>query len=947
MAKRRGRIVVAVALLGTLAAVMPATAARATTALDPLPFSQLAGMVADSHGHVFVTAGFYSPQTHAGNEVWVYDTNGHYQTTIPGEPAASGLVLSGDGQTLYVADAGAARISAVSTSTLTEVAQYPTPPGSCPSSLALVGTNLWFADECDTNVNATIASVSTVGAPAQALSTPTFYRPLLRSVPGDPASLVVGERDLLVQGQQNARLTRLDVSGAPAVVAAAVLPHTAGLADMALTSTGSDVVLASFRPSAAPAVKTSDFSTDGSYSADLMTMAVATTVASGGLLAVGVSSTVPTVDIYRQGVAEPVARFSTGTVDPLTGAGDVTPGGLAWSPAGDRLFVVTGMPYLHLQVIVDPTQPSTTITAAAPTPQDQGAGGLATGTVTRGAVPVAGESLTVWYQDPTMSSTLEFGSVVTDANGAFSFSTAIPGFHSPVAASVEWTVVDSGPAGVLVPSQSFTVVLNAPPPPGPPTAVYAVAGRGGVQIGFTEPAPNSYFNPTSYVVFRGTSPTTLTPLPTFTFLATAYGWDANPVIGARSYYAVAAVNVSGQGPLSATVSAVPWTASDQGTFATVSPVRLLDTRAHAPIGPHGVATVQVAAQGGHGSQEIPSNATAAVINLTATGASVPTYLTAFATGQPRPSASAINVVPGQTVANLVTVPLGVGGQVDIYNASGSVNAIVDVIGFYADSFAANSRPQGAFHPVVPQRVADTRVSGLPLAGNEQRTFSYPIAPQSDGHETALLLNVTVVSPQTSGYLAVPPSNASPTTSILNFTPGHTVSNAVIVPARSLGPNTAAFALINASAGSVHVVVDLVGWYDDLTLADGLRFHVVTSTRIVDSRVGTGVASALGPGQQRAVALPAGLGTANTAAVVMNVTAVSPSAATFVSLWPDGLGMPASSFLNPARGLTTAGMVTTGLGTLTRSFDVFNRSGSTQVLADLTGYFDGTLPLGAQ
>jgi len=45
---------------------------------------------------------------------------------------------------------------------------------------------------------------------------------------------------------------------------------------------------------------------------------------------------------------------------------------------------------------------------------------------------------------------------------------------------------------------------------------------------------------------------------------------------------------------------------------------------------------------------------------------------------------------------------------------------------------------------------------------------------------------------------------------------------------------------------------------------------------------------------------------------MNLTAVSPPVATFLSVarWP---GEPTSSFLNPARRVTTAEMVTIGLG----------------------------------
>ncbi len=79
---------------------------------------------------------------------------------------------------------------------------------------------------------------------------------------------------------------------------------------------------------------------------------------------------------------------------------------------------------------------------------------------------------------------------------------------------------------------------------------------------------------------------------------------------------------------------------------------------------------------------------------------------------------------------------------------------------------------------------------------------------------------------------------------------------------------------------------------------------------------------------------------------MNFTAVAPTRSTYLSLWPDGLTRPLSSFFKPNAGQILAGMVAVGLGTSTRSFDIYNLAGSTQVVADVTGYFEGTLPLGA-
>ncbi|MEI2655540.1 MAG: hypothetical protein V9G12_25950 [Microthrixaceae bacterium] len=44
--------------------------------------------------------------------------------------------------------------------------------------------------------------------------------------------------------------------------------------------------------------------------------------------------------------------------------------------------------------------------------------------------------------------------------------------------------------------------------------------------------------------------------------------------------------------------------------------------------------------------------------------------------------SNLNYVPGQTVPNLVTVKVGANGKVDLFNSTGWVNVIADVVGYY-------------------------------------------------------------------------------------------------------------------------------------------------------------------------------------------------------------------------------------------------------------------------
>ena len=127
------------------------------------------------------------------------------------------------------------------------------------------------------------------------------------------------------------------------------------------------------------------------------------------------------------------------------------------------------------------------------------------------------------------------------------------------------------------------------------------------------------------------------------------------------------------------------TSPDRSLFVPLSPVRILDTRiglgtaasSTAPLGPGGAINLQVAGAGG-----VPVGATAVVMNVTYTQATAAGFLTVWPAGQPRPNVSNLNTQPGGTQPNLVTVKLGSGGQVSIFNFAGTTHVIADVAGYY-------------------------------------------------------------------------------------------------------------------------------------------------------------------------------------------------------------------------------------------------------------------------
>jgi len=78
--------------------------------------------------------------------------------------------------------------------------------------------------------------------------------------------------------------------------------------------------------------------------------------------------------------------------------------------------------------------------------------------------------------------------------------------------------------------------------------------------------------------------------------------------------------------------------------------------------------------------------------------------------------------------------------------------------------------------------------------------------------TAVVANFTAVSPTDTGYVSVRPAGASgvPTTSTLNFTPGQTVANVLTVQLPATGNVQLYYGA--ASGATVHIVVDVVGYY---------------------------------------------------------------------------------------------------------------------------------------
>ena len=259
--------------------------------------------------------------------------------------------------------------------------------------------------------------------------------------------------------------------------------------------------------------------------------------------------------------------------------------------------------------------------------------------------------------------------------------------------------------------------------------------------------------------------------------------------------------------------------SGAGLYNPLPPARIADTRPGTgtpysgdTLGPHQSMTVQVAGAGG-----VPSSgAEAVVLNVTGVDASAGGPILVFPAGAGAPLASTVNVPPGAAIPNQDTVELGTGGALTVLNQSpGSVDVILDVAGWYTDG-APGANSGSTFNVLVPTRVADTRAnSGEPYAGETISSFGTlqvqlaGVAGIPTHNATGVVVNATATNTQAAGDFAVwPAGQAAATTSQVNWGPGQTTENAVVLGLGTSG----ALDFQNQSTGSADLILDLSGWF---------------------------------------------------------------------------------------------------------------------------------------
>ncbi len=333
-----------------------------------------------------------------------------------------------------------------------------------------------------------------------------------------------------------------------------------------------------------------------------------------------------------------------------------------------------------------------------------------------------------------------------------------------------------------------------------------------------------------------------------------------------------------------------------GGFHALTPERVLDTRV--TIGKVQAGCTAVVDLSG----VIPSQATGAALDVVAVDADGPNgYVTVYPCGSPRPLASNLNPRTGQATPNAVVLPVDGTGRACLYTAL-ATQLVVDVTGWFG--------PGGeSFHGIQPLRTIDTRTAnGGSGPVGAATVLTVPVAnvgPVPAG-ATGAVVNLTVTGTQGAGWItAFPCGTAVPLASTGNYEANDTRANQAFV---GLGGGN----LCVYTSATVDIIVDVVGWFSG---GDGTRAIPLTGTRVVDSRDGTGGwVGPIGPGQVRSFdptvqgTLPVG------AAAVLDVVATDAAAAGWITVYPCGAPVPATSSVNVTPGVTATNVAVSALGT---------------------------------
>lgn len=389
-------------------------------------------------------------------------------------------------------------------------------------------------------------------------------------------------------------------------------------------------------------------------------------------------------------------------------------------------------------------------------------------------------------------------------------------------------------------------------------------------------------------------------------------------------------------------------------FVPVVPRRLADTRDGAGGVPPGlidrgcVLRVELAGLA-------PADATAAVLTVTADGATVTSFVTGYRCGGAPPGVSQLNPRRNDPVAGLAVIPLD-SSMAACFYVEQPTHLIVDLVGWYTQS----GEP---LHEMVPERYLDTRSGprptdlppGKPVDGAIVRIpiagATTPSGVPVPRRATAVAVSVTITNAVAATYATAYPCGAAPPgTSTVNTLRGNDRGAPALIGLDASG------ALCIFTERSADLIVDVTGWFgpDDPDAATldprGSPVREFSPVRLADSRTGTGNwFGRFAAGETRRLGLLSRVPIGATA-VQIGVIAVNATGPGYLTLSPCGAPRPTVSAVNfraaqPESALATIGLsdpAASGGAAVAGDGDVcIYSSAVTDVVVDLVAVFGGS------
>ena len=376
-----------------------------------------------------------------------------------------------------------------------------------------------------------------------------------------------------------------------------------------------------------------------------------------------------------------------------------------------------------------------------------------------------------------------------------------------------------------------------------------------------------------------------------------------------------------------------------GDYVPLTVTRVLDTR----DGTGGLPVAQVGADKSIsfpvlGRAGVPAAGVRAVmIDVTAIAPTGNTWLQVWANGQPRPNAAVVAAAKGQITSATAVVPVGADGRLALYNRWYPAHAAVDVHGYFTESPSIETG-RGGFVAVPHTTVLDTRVglgapkATIPAKGSITLQVTGSLVPAG---ANAVALDLVVLAGTAGGWLRAYPAGGVAGTSVLDFPPGVTSTNAVV----KIGAG-GKVTFKNEATIAINLLGRVQGYFSASPTA-GAGFRPVYG-KLVDTRT-TGIKVPANGTVDVAVGGMFGLPTRGIASAALDLTIADQTQAGYLKAWPLGAAEPDISLANFPAAYYRKSLAFVPLGT-DGKIRVKNASPApANIDIDLLGYFADPLP----